>query len=65
MNGDPVTPLPEETMAGVWVYQRSEPGLWTVGHYTPGGKWIAESDHDTSGDAANRVNWLNGGSGHD
>lgn len=38
-------------MAG-FVYLRSEPGLWTVGFYTPTGEWIAESDHDHTPDAA-------------
>ena len=45
----------------MYVYVKSEPGLWTVGHYTPDGKWVAESDHDSEQDAADRVNTLNGG----
>jgi hypothetical protein len=45
----------------MWVYIKSEPGLWTVGHYDPAGSWIAESDHDDPGKAANRVHHLNGG----
>ena len=45
----------------MYVYIRSEPGLWTVGFYGPDGKWHAESDHDSSEDAARRVAWLNGG----
>jgi hypothetical protein len=44
-----------------WVYQRSEPGLWTVGYYDPSGEWQPESDHNSSEDAAKRVHWLNGG----
>ena len=47
-------------MAG-YVYIESERGLWTVGHYAPDGKWIPESDHPTSGEAAERVHYLNGG----
>jgi hypothetical protein len=47
----------EETM---YVYIKSEPGLWTVGFYRPDGKWEAESDHDTSESAAERVHYLNG-----
>lgn len=35
--------------------------LYTVGHYTPVGKWVAESDHEGDEDAAARVNYLNGG----
>jgi hypothetical protein len=33
----------------------------TVGYYAPDGKWQPESDHDTDEQAANRVNFLNGG----
>ncbi len=55
----------ETTMAGVWIYRKTEHGLWTVGFYDPQGKWHSESDHDAPGDAANHVNWLNGGNGHD
>lgn len=43
-----------------YVYQRSEPGLFTVGFYKPNGKWVAESDHDTRDEAAARVAYLNG-----
>jgi hypothetical protein len=43
-----------------YVYTNSEPGLWTVGYYAPNGEWIAESDHDSPGKAAARVNFLNG-----
>ena len=28
----------------MYVYIKSEPGLWTVGFYDPNGKWIPESD---------------------
>jgi hypothetical protein len=45
----------------VYVYLQTEPQLWTVGHYEPDGKWIAESDHYTTESAAKRVHWLNGG----
>ena len=44
-----------------YVYIKSEPGLWTVGFYDPSGKWHAESDHESSEAAANRVHYLNGG----
>ena len=43
-----------------FTYKRTEPQLWTVGTYTPDGKWDAESDHDSPQDAAARVAWLNG-----
>lgn len=46
-----------------YVYQRTEFSpycLFTVGYYDPNGKWIPESDHDTSEEAAKRTAWLNG-----
>jgi len=45
----------------MYVYLRSESGLWTVGFYGPDGKWNAESDWDSEEKAAKRVHWLNGG----
>lgn len=45
----------------MYVYIRSEPGLYTVGFYQPGGKWVAESDHGSAEEAAVRVHHLNGG----
>jgi hypothetical protein len=45
----------------MYVYIQSEPGLYTVGHYTPTGAWVAESDHGTASEAAQRVHYLNGG----
>jgi hypothetical protein len=42
-----------------FVYIRSEPGLWTVGHYD-GGQWEPESDHGSESEAAERTAWLNG-----
>lgn len=44
----------------MYVYLRSEPGLWTVGYYSPDGKWNPESDHNSTEEAAKRVVWLNG-----
>jgi hypothetical protein len=44
----------------MYVYIRSEPGLWTVGFYSPDGKWHPESDHNDRDEAAERVAWLNG-----
>lgn len=44
-----------------WVYVNSEPDLWTVGFYKPGGAFVPDSDHTSRGDAAARVHYLNGG----
>ena len=48
-------------MEGQYVYIKTEPGLWTVGFYDPRGKFVSESDHESSEDAAARVHYLNGG----
>lgn len=45
----------------MYVYIPSEPGLFTVGHYSPDGKWVPESDHESKDAAASRVHYLNGG----
>jgi len=44
-----------------YVYIRSEPGLYTVGFYSPDGEWHPESDYCSSDEAARRVHYLNGG----
>lgn len=44
-----------------WVYVRSEPNLWTVGFYSPDGKWHTDSDWEYKEQAAERVHYLNGG----
>lgn len=44
-----------------WVYMRTEPGLWTVGFYSPSGEWHTDSDHRSPEQAADRVHYLNGG----
>ena len=44
----------------MYVYIQSESHLWTVGFYSPDGKWNPESDHDSPESAAKRVAWLNG-----
>ncbi len=45
----------------MYVYIRSEPGLYTVGFYSPDGEWHAESDWNLPEEAAARVHYLNGG----
>ena len=44
----------------VYLYIKTEPGLWTVGFHDPSGLWQPESDHSTKAAAAKRVAWLNG-----
>lgn len=46
----------------MYVYRKTEPGLWTVGFYSPSGAWHSDSDHDDREEAARRVHYLNGGS---
>ena len=46
----------------MWVYINSEPGLWTVGFYSPDGKWHTDADYGDRDKARERVAWLNGGS---
>ena len=45
----------------MWVYLRTEPGLFTVGFYAPDGTWNTDSDHSNVHEARDRVNYLNGG----
>jgi len=44
----------------MYVYLSSEPGLWTVGFYSPDGEWHPEHDTPDKEEAAQRVAWLNG-----
>ena len=44
----------------MWVYEKTEDYLWTVGHYSPNGEWHTDSDHPTPEEAAKRCAWLNG-----
>jgi len=39
----------------MWVYKRTEPGLWTVGFYDPQGKWNTDNDYGDPESAATRV----------
>ncbi|MDG6938044.1 MAG: hypothetical protein JRN42_05845 [Nitrososphaerota archaeon] len=41
-----------------YVYKSFEPGLWTVGFYSPDGEWHPESDWQSREEAANRVHYL-------
>jgi hypothetical protein len=44
----------------MYSYISSQPALWTVGLHAADGSWVAESDHDSSDSAADRVAYLNG-----
>ncbi len=43
-----------------WVFIRSEPSLYTVGHYAPDGEWHPEGDYNLD-DARKQCHYLNGG----
>jgi hypothetical protein len=45
----------------MYVYIESEPGLYTVGFYTPQGQWEPESDYSSREEARRAVHFLNGG----
>ena len=45
----------------MWVYLKTETNLWTVGFYSPDGEWHTDSDWDSSEEAGERCNYLNGG----
>ena len=45
----------------MWVYMRSETGLFTTGYYDPKGVWHPDKDFDNKDAASNRVHFLNGG----
>jgi len=42
----------------MYVYIKSEPQLWTVGFYTPDGKWVPEDDYECRDDAAEPLAFL-------
>ena len=44
-----------------WVYEQTEPCLFTVGHFDPQDKWHTDSDYNTREEAANRCAFLNSG----
>ncbi len=47
----------------MYIYIEDEPSLFVVGFYGPDGRWHAKSDWATRDEAAQRVNYLNGGAG--
>lgn len=44
----------------MYVYLKSNYGVWSVGFYDPAGKWHLESEEYSAQQAAQRVAWLNG-----
>ncbi len=44
-----------------YVVKNFEPGLWTVGHYQPDGKFDPEADYTDQVAAGQRAHFLNGG----
>jgi hypothetical protein len=48
----------------MYCYIQSEPRLWTVGFYSPDGKFQPESDWSDHSDAAARAAYLNGVGSH-
>lgn len=44
----------------MYVYIKSEPGLYTTGFYDPQGKWHSDEDYNDKEQAAKRVAYLNG-----
>jgi len=45
----------------MYVYIKTESGLWQGGFYKPNGEWYPESDYGSPEEAAARVHYLNGG----
>lgn len=45
----------------MYVYRQTETGLWTVGFYSPDGKWNPVKDVTSEALAAEYVHYLNGG----
>ena len=39
----------------MWVYMRSEPGLFTTGYYDPKGVWHHDMDFDSKDKATERI----------
>ncbi len=43
-----------------YVYEQTEPQLWTTGFYKPNGSWVTDRDYSDPTVAARRVSFLNG-----
>lgn len=45
----------------MYIYKNTEKGVFAVGHYDPKGKFVTETVHCETREAAERVHYLNGG----
>lgn len=45
----------------MYIYKKTEPGVWAVGQITPSGNWEKESEFTNATEAAQRTIWLNKG----
>lgn len=45
----------------MYIFQKTQPGIWSVGNYDENGKWAAESDFTTAAEASQHAHFLNGG----
>lgn len=43
----------------MYIYQKTEPGIWSVGMFTSSGKWEPESDWNTAAEAMEHAHILN------
>jgi hypothetical protein len=45
----------------MYIYKKTVKGVFAVGHYDPGGKFVTETVYHETQEAAERVHYLNGG----
>ncbi|MCY1713548.1 hypothetical protein [Caproiciproducens galactitolivorans] len=43
----------------LYIYHKTEPGVWSVGYYADSGDWISESQCINAEEAALHAHWLN------
>lgn len=60
-DGEPDPFVIADEDAFMWVYRENSDSSFVVGYYAPDGTWFSESSFRTKEEAANRVNFLNGG----
>ncbi|MBW7572152.1 hypothetical protein [Caproiciproducens faecalis] len=49
----------------MYIYQKSEPGVWSVGYYTLSGTWQQESKWNSAAEAMEHAHSLNEGENSD